>query len=184
MTTTFTESEIAARLNEMDASPADNGTVEMIVSRPDIGERDVLQEGKFHVDRGLLGDNWFARGSRHTDDGSARPGTQVAIMNSRVIAAIEPQRERWPLAGDQLFLDFDLSAENLPAGQRLQIGEAVLEISKIPHNGCSKFSQRFGKDATHFVNSREGRAARRRGVNARVVKTGVVRVGDSVKKID
>jgi hypothetical protein len=175
---------MAARLADMDASPADNGTVELIVCRPDFGERRVLDEGTFDEARGLIGDNWLARGSRHSEDNSALKGAQVAIMNSRVIAAIEPDRDRWPLAGDQLFLDIDLGAENLPAGQRLQIGDAVLEVSKIPHTGCSKFSQRFGKEATRFVNSREGRQARRRGINATIVQSGVVRVGDHVRKID
>lgn len=178
-----TQDEIAVRLDAMDASPADNGTVEMIVCRPDMGERRVLDEGTFDEQRGLLGDNWLARGSRHSDDNSALKGAQVAIMNSRIIAAIDPDRTRWPLAGDQLFLDIDLSAANLPAGQRLQIGEAVLEVSKIPHTGCSKFSERFGKEATRFVNSREGRKARRRGINATIIKSGVVRVGDSVRKL-
>jgi hypothetical protein len=155
----------------------------MLVRRPDNGQREVLQEAELSLEQGLIGDNWLARGSRHTEDGSAHRGMQIAIMNSRVIAAIEQDKNRWPLAGDQIFLDMDLSAENLPVGQRIRIGTAVLEVSEIPHNGCGKFTERFGSDATRFVNSKEGRAQRRRGINAIVVQAGIIRVGDCATKV-
>jgi MOSC domain-containing protein YiiM len=153
------------------------------VRRPTHGEREVLETAEFNTTDGLVGDNWRTRGSKDTADGSANPGQQVAIMNSRVIQAITQDKSRWALAGDQLFLDFDLSAENLPAGQQIVIGSVILEISAIPHNGCGKFTERFGSAATHLVNSQEGRANRRRGVNAFVVQGGTIRQGDTVSKI-
>lgn len=179
----LTMTELEARAVSSGPSPKDNGVLEMIVRRPDIGQREVLEEAQLDTEVGLVGDNWLARGSRHTDDGSAVPGAQLALMNSRVIAAIAPDRERWSLAGDQLFVDLDLSDENLQAGQRLSLGDTVLEITEVPHNGCAKFTERFGHDAIRFVNSPEGRALHRRGIYARVIQGGTIRVGDVLKKI-
>lgn len=180
---TLTTTDIETRLSEQGASPRDNGTVEMIVCRPEDNVRRVLEEAEISEQDGMIGDNWRVRGSKHTEDGSAMPGTEIAIMNSRTIDAIAQDRERWPLAGDQLFLDLDLSAENLPVGQRIAIGTAILEVSEVPHNGCGKFTERFGSEATRFVNSKEGRENRRRGVNARVVQAGTIKTGDVVTKV-
>lgn len=163
-------------------SPRDSGTVELIVCRPQNGERQVLDEAELDTAQGLIGDNWIVRGSRHTPDGNAHPELQIAIMNSRVIQAIAQDKDRWALAGDQLFLDFDLSTDNLAIGERLRIGTVLLEITPYPHTGCGKFTERFGSGATHFVNSKEGRAARRRGINARVIQGGTIRKGDVVQK--
>lgn len=178
-----TSEQLQAEYDAMEKSPADNGRVEMIVCRPDNGERTVLQEATFNTEVGLVGDNWLARGSRHTEDGTAHPGMQVAIMNSRVIDLIAEDESRWQLAGDQLYLDLDLSAENLPVGQRIALGSVILEVTDVPHNGCGKFTARFGRGATRFVNSTAGRAMRMRGVNTRVVQGGGVRAGDLVQKV-
>lgn len=175
--------DLEAGLAELGASPHDNGTVVMIVRRPDFGERQVIESAELDTVQGMIGDNWLSRGSRSMPDGSANPGAQITIMNSRVIQAIAQDEARWPLAGDQLFIDIDISDENMPAGQRLAIGTAILEISEIPHTGCAKFTERFGSGAIHFVNSKEGRAMRRRGVNARVIQSGTIRMGDTATKI-
>ena len=123
------------------------------------------------------------RGSSRTVDGSAHPDMQLNIMNARVVALVAQAQERWPLAGDQLFIDMDLSAENLPAGTRLALGSAVIEVTAEPHNGCKKFVARFGLEAMKFVNSEVGRELHLRGINAKVVQPGVIRVGQAVKKI-
>ena len=125
---------------------------------------------------------WLARGSRSTPDRSADPAAQLTLMSTRVLAAIEPDRARWPLAGDQLYLDLDLSAENLPAGTRLTIGTAVLEVSALPHTGCAQFSARFGADALGWISTKTGPGARMRGMYVRVVTGGTVHVGDVVRK--
>ena len=178
-----TDNTLEAQLLELGASPLDNGHLEMIICRPGLGERQLLQQADLNAEVGLVGDNWLARGSRHTDDGSALLAAQITLMNRRVLQAIEPDRDRWPLAGDQLLVDFDLSADNCPVGQRLAIGSVVLEISEMPHTGCKKFTERFGSAATRFVNSPEGRHLRRRGVNTRVIQAGTVSVGDRVTKV-
>ena len=183
MATHIATNEIQNALDELGASPQNNGTVEMIVCRPNHGEREILEEARLSTEVGLDGDNWLTRGSKNTEDGSAHPGMQIAIMNSRVIQAIAQDKSRWSLAGDQLFLDFDLSAENLPVGQQIAMGSVILEVSEMPHNGCGKFTECFGSAATRFVNSQEGRANRRRGVNARVVQGGTIRTGDKVSKL-
>jgi hypothetical protein len=179
----FSVSELESGLDQVRASPADGGTLELIVRRPAEGEREVLEVGQLDLGEGLIGDSWKARASGSTPDGSPHPDMQLNVMNSRVIALIAGQPERWALAGDQLYLDLDLSEDNLPPGTRLAIGEAVIEVTEPPHRGCQKFSGRFGVDALRFVNSEVGRRLRLRGFNARVVVPGTIRRGDLVKKL-
>lgn len=179
----LTMTELEAGLMELGESPRDGGTLEMIVSRPAEGERVVMERGEMDVVQGLIGDNWQARGSRHTEDGSARPEAQITLMNSRVVQTVAGDRDRWALAGDQLYVDLDLSEDNLPAGQRIAIGTAILEITALPHTGCDKFTARYGHDAIRFVNSKEGRAQRRRGIYAKVVQAGTISAGDTISKL-
>jgi MOSC domain-containing protein YiiM len=144
--------------------------------------RELPAEAMLDPAAGLVGDNWLARGSRGTPDGSADPQRQVTVMNSRVAELVAAGPDRMPLAGDQLYVDFDISMDNLPAGSLLTVGEAVLEVSDAPHLGCAKFVERFGADAMRFVNSRTGRQLRLRGMNTRVLQRGVVRPGDQLQQ--
>lgn len=179
----LTMAELEAGLDEIRRSPKDEGIVEMIVCRPRISEREVLLEGRLHPLEGLVGDCWMTRGSSRTADGSAHPEMQLNVMNSRVIALVARSKDRWPLAGDQLYLDLDLSKDNLPAGTRLALGAAVIEVTAQPHTGCKKFVERFGAEAMKFVNSETGKRLCLRGINARVVEPGVIRVGQTAKKL-
>ena len=176
-------SALEAGLDDIARSPKDGGVVEMIVRRPHVGEREILEEGQLDLTEGLVGDGWRRRSSRRTADGTPHPDMQLNLMNSRVVALVSQDKSRWHLAGDQLFVDLDLSDANLPPGTRLAIGSAVIEVTAEPHTGCSKFVERFGIDAMTFVNSRERRDLRLRGINARVVSPGVLRVGDTVNKL-
>jgi hypothetical protein len=175
--------ELQAGLDGIRQSPKDSGTLELIVRRPQSGSREVVQEGQLDLIEGLVGDNWRTRGCALTADGSAHPDMQLNIMNSRVIALVANHFDRWPLAGDQLFVDLDLSAENLPPQTLLRLGSAVIEVTKQPHTGCAKFVERFGLDAVKFVNSDEGKRLHLRGINARVVVPGLIRVGNVVSKV-
>jgi hypothetical protein len=139
--------------------------------------------GEFSLTDGLVGDSWKNRSSSRTLDKSAHPDMQLNIMNSRVIALVAGQKERWHLAGDQLFVDLDLSAENLPPGTRLALGAAVIEVTDQPHTGCKKFAARFGTDALKFVSTPLAREINLRGVNARVVQPGTIRTGDAVSRM-
>jgi len=130
-----------------------------------------------------VGDSWHARESISTPDGSPNPETQVNIMNARVIALVAADRDRWSLAGDQFYVDLDLSLANLPPGTRLQLGSAVVEVSEVPHRGCVKFAARFGAQALRFVNTGPGRDLSFRGINTRVVVPGIVRRGDQITKL-
>ncbi len=176
--------ELEAGLEEIRRAPSDAGVLELIVRRPRVDEREVLEEGELHLSEGLVGDSWKERGSSRTPDGGPHPDMQLNVMNARAIALVAQGRERWPLAGDQLYIDLDLSDENLPPGTRLSIGSAVIEVTPEPHTGCKKFVSRFGLDAMKFVNSSVGRRLRLRGLNARVVQPGRIRVGDAVRKVN
>jgi MOSC domain-containing protein YiiM len=171
------------RLDHIRGAPADGGTVELIARRPAEDEREVLAEARLDTHDGLEGDTWRVRGSSRTPDGGPNPDSQLTLMNARAAAVIAGERERWALAGDQLYVDLDLSLNNLPPGSRVQIGSAVIEFSESPHTGCAKFSARFGVDALKFVNSPVGRELRLRGANCRVVVAGTVRAGDAIRKL-
>src|SRR6185369_17563245 len=148
-----------------------------------VDQREVIDEAEFDTELGMIGDNWKVRGSRRTPDGSAHPDMQINIMNSRVTALVAQELDRWPLAGDQLYIDMDLSKENLPAGSRIAVGSAVLEVSPQPHTGCHKFVARFGLEAMKFVNSDVGKELCLRGINAKVVQSGIVKVGQTARKL-
>jgi hypothetical protein len=173
---------LMAGLGHIRDSPQDGGRVVLVVSRPAVNQRELPAEAVFDQVAGLSGDNWLARGSKSTADGSADPERQVTVMNARAAELVAGGRERMPLAGDQLYVDLDLSLDNLPAGSLLAVGQAVLRVSEAPHLGCAKFVERFGAEAMRFVNSRLGRQLRLRGMNARVVVPGIVRPGDLAAK--
>lgn len=179
----LTLAEMEAGLEVIRQAPKNVGVLKLISRRPNTEEREVLEEGELDPAHGLIGDNWKARGSRSTPDGSANPEMQLNMMNARVIELLAVSKDRWALAGDQLFVDFDLSEANIPPGTRLAIGSAIIEVTAPPHLGCKKFSARFGPDAMKFVNSSEGKELHLRGVNAKVVQPAVIRTGDSVKKL-
>lgn len=179
----LTMAELETGVELIRQAPKDGGVLDLIVRRPQSEAREVLAEGQLDLVEGLVGDNWRTRGSSRTADGSAHPDMQLNIMSSRAIALVAQTKERWQLAGDQLFLDMDLSAENLPPGTRLALGSAVIEVTPEPHTGCKKFVARFGLDAMQFVNSPIGKALRLRGLNAKVVQPGAIRVGDVARKL-
>ena len=179
----LTMAELEAAWDSLLTSPQDLGTVEMIVRRPEVEEREILDEGELDLTEGLVGDNWRTRGSSRTTNGLGHPEMQLNIMNSRVLDLVAQGKERWHLAGDQFIVDLDLSQANLPSGTRLAMGSAIIEVTPIPHTGCQKFVARFGADAMKFVNSPQGKVHRLRGLNAKVVVPGVVRVGDVVRKV-
>lgn len=170
-------------LNQILQSPKDEGQLALIVCRPKVDQRQILLSAELDVEEGLVGDNWRARGCSATEDGSAHPEMQLNIMNARVADLVAQSRERWSLAGDQLYVDLDLSDENLPAGTRLAMGEAIVEVTAEPHTGCKKFVERFGLDAMKFVNSGLGKQINLRGINAKVVQAGQISTGDLVRKV-
>jgi len=181
--THLTREQLESGLDDIRLAPRDVGTLKMIVRRPAVNQREVVEAAELDLSEGLVGDTWAKRGSSRSADGKRHPDMQLNIIGARTIALIAQAPERWPLAGDQLYVDLDLSEENLPAGTRLAIGSAVVEVTAEPHTGCGKFVERFGIDAMKFVNGPLGRSLRLRGLNARVVTAGVIRAGDQVRKL-
>jgi hypothetical protein len=179
----LTMEELEAELDHLRDAPKNEGVVQLIVRRPQTDKREVSEEAELDPVKGLIGDSWCERPSSKTPDRSPHPEMQINIMNSRVTALVAQDKDRWPLAGDQLYIDMDLSKENLPGGTRLAIGSAVLEVSPLPHTGCMKFVARFGADAMKFVNSPIGRELCLRGINAKIIQGGVIRVGNKATKI-
>ncbi len=179
----LTRDELHAGLPDVLTSPADNGSLEAIIVRPDKGERLDVQSVRISLAGGVEGDHWAKGCWMSTDDGDPHPDVQICMMNSRLISLIAGERENWPLAGDNLFIDLDIGPDNLAPGQRLAIGSAIIEITAVPHLGCAKFIARYGRDACVFVNTGEGKRQRLRGIYARVVQDGTVSVGDEVVKV-
>lgn len=177
--------ELEAGLDHVREAPADAGRLLLIARRPEEEERELPEGARLDLDEGLVGDCWSRRGSSSTEDGGPNPDAQVTVMGARAAALVSggDDHAQWAEAGDQLYVDLDLGVENLPAGTRLAIGEAVLEVTEEPHLGCGKFSRRFGVDALKVVNSPEGRALRLRGVNTRVVEPGAIAVGDTARRV-
>ena len=175
--------ELESGMEYIRQSPKDHGILKMIVRRPCEDDREIVQEAELHLRDGPVGDNWKTRGNRHMPDGSANPDAQITVMNARTIDLLAQNEERWALAGDQLYVDLDLSAGNLQPGTRLSIGTAVIEVTDKPHTGCSKFSARFGMDALKFVNSAEGKQLHLRGINTRIIQPGTIHTGDIIRKL-
>jgi len=179
----LTTDELMAGLDEIRRSPKDEGILALIVRRPAIDAREVLERGELDRQNGLAGDTWSRRRSSRSADGGPHPLMQLNVMNARAVALVAQSPHRWPLAGDQLFVDLDLSGANLPPGTRLSIGAAIIEVTPEPHTGCAKFVARFGVDAMKFVNSAVGRELNLRGINARVLEPGAIQAGDMVRPL-
>ena len=176
MAATATVEDLEARWGRIDPSPQDDGTVELIVRRPAPDQRERLQTATFTTEAGLLGDDWLRR---HGDEIEA----QITLMNARVAQLLAGDKSRWAAAGDQLFVDLDISQENLPPGTRIQLGEVIMQISKLPHTGCTKFARRFGGHARKWTATDEGARQRRRGVYAHIIEDGQIKVGDRIRKL-
>ena len=179
----LTAEELQAGLDHIGCSPKDEGVLDLIVRRPTVNERELLEQAELDLLQGLVGDTWNRRRSKSTPDGSPNIEMQITVINSRAAALVAREKNRWQLAGDQLYIDLDLSAENLPAGTRMALGSAVIEVTAPPHLGCQKFVARFGLEAMKFVNSPLGRELRLRGIHARVVQAGQICTGDLARKI-
>lgn len=175
--------ELEAALPHIREASGSTGTIELIVRRPGEDAREVLDVAEINDAEGVAGDTWNQRGSPSSVDGGPHPDAQITIMSARAAAAVIGPVERWPLAGDQIYADLDISHETLPVGAQLRLGDAILEVTAKPHRGCAKFAARFGRDALRFVNTGEGRDLRMRGVNCRVVQPGTVRAGDAITRL-
>lgn len=179
----LTTEQLEVGLEHILDAPADDGVLEMVIRRPALDAREVLEVAELTFAEGVAGDTWNQRGSKRTKDGGPHPDMQLNIMNARVTDLIAASRDRWALAGDQLYVDFDITESNVAPGTRLAIGSAVIEVTNQPHTGCAKFTQRFGLDAHRFVNTTSRAGLHLRGINAKVAEEGSIRPGDRIKKL-
>ncbi len=175
--------DLAAGLDEIRNSPKDQSVLDLIVSRPEEDGREVMDLADLDVEVGLIGDTWQDRPSARRGDGKAHPDMQITLINSRVAALVAQSKDRWPLSGDQLFADLDLSKSNVPPGTRISVGSAILEATSQPHTGCKKFAARFGDEALKLISSPTGKDLQLRGINLKVVQGGEIKPGDAVKKL-
>lgn len=175
--------ELENGIAEIQGSPSHRGTVDLIVRRPIKGEREVIDTAEIDLKQGLVGDIWLKNSLNKYPDRPINFDSQLTLMNSRTVALIAKTKDRWPLAGDQFYVDFDLSEANLPSGTMLNIGTEQIQVTAEPHLGCKKFLERYGKDALILVNSKQGRLLNLRGINAKVLRPGVVKVGDQILKL-
>ena len=179
----LTTEQLTERMAGLAAMPTDNGSVAALVLRPETDAREIVDSLHVVPGQGIVGDNYVARGSSRTPDGKAHPEAKICMMNWGILGTLcDGDDALWPMAGDQLLVDFDISTDNIPAGTRMSIGSAVLEVSNKPHNGCAKFAERFGMDAARWVNS--DAVQRYRGINVMVVTEGDIAVGDTITKLD
>jgi hypothetical protein len=178
----LTTAELESGLPEIRQSPDSDGELQLISRRPAIDERDLIETGELDTIQGLVGDDWSTRGQQKNPPRDPNPEAQLTLMNARAAQLVSGSKERWALAGDQLYVDFDIGRDNLPIGSRVQIGEAIVEVTAEPHPGCNKFVERFGMDAMTFVNSEEGKQMCLRGINTKIVQSGTIHVGDKISK--
>ena len=177
--------ELEVGMAQLLEAPQDRGNLELIVIRPTKEQRQILDEAWLSPEAGVQGDNWAKGCWKSLPDGRPDPDVQVTIMSARLARLVMGEdKSHWALAGDQLIADLDLSEGNLPVGQRLVLGDAVLEITSVPHRGCAKYRARFGDEALRFINTDEGRRMNLRGIYAKILQAGRVRVGDVLKKVD
>jgi hypothetical protein len=178
-----TKDQILSGLHHVTDSPTDGGILEFIVVRPSVGARELRARAYLSRESGVDGDRWPTSRWLTLPDGRPDPRVQVSLMNARILRLVSGGVERISLAGDNLIVDLDLSERNIAPGQRLAVGEAVLEASDVAHTGCRKFMERYGREAVKLVNSAEGKRLHLRGLYASVIEAGVVRVGDPVRKV-
>jgi hypothetical protein len=179
-----TTAELEAALDHLRNAPTDEGPLTLVVRRPESLSRELLDEGVLDTEAGLVGDNWRSRVTSRAVEAGRHDEAMLTLMSARMVGLLADDDDERALAGDQLYVDLDLSVDHLPVGTRLSVGDdALLEITAKPHRGCKKFLARFGPDVLAFVNSDEGLRLRLRGVYARVVEGGVVRPGDVVRRL-
>ena len=156
-------------------APKDRGRVALLVRRVEGGLRETPERACLVPDLGFPGDAWGRQKQ-------PRPEAQLTVMQIDV-AGLIANGQPLTLSGDNLFLELDLSTPNLPAGSRVRVGGATLEVTSKPHNGCQKFRARFGPEALRFVSQPDLRYRNLRGIYMRVVERGEVAPGDPVEVI-
>jgi MOSC domain-containing protein YiiM len=163
---------LETRYAALAAPPTDRGRVRLLVRRRADGERELPDAVRLTVEDGLDGDGWSRRPPRD-------PNAQITAMRHDV-AELIANGQAASTFGDNVLVELDLSAENLPAGTRIEIGECLVEVTPEPHNGCAKFAARFGGAALRFINLKPLRSSRLRGIHWRVLRSGAVAVGDEI----
>lgn len=167
-----TWAELESGLQALPPAPRDLGRVTAIIRRPEPQQRESLESVDLSVEAGIPGDAWNRAPTKS-------PEGQLAVMNT-AIARLIANGQDLVVFGDNLFVDLDLSAASLPSGSRLSVGNAIVEVTPLPHNGCKKFHARFGPDALRLVQAPGTRAQNYRGIYWKVVTSGQVQVGAPV----
>jgi len=175
--------ELQRALAHVQSAPKDGATVEMLCMRPDFGQRNFVDKLELTTASGIPGERWTKHPWMTLEDGSPDPRIQVSILGRRVLDLVWRDRENTPHPGDTMIADMDMSEANLPAGQHLSIGSAVLEVSDLFNEACVKWKVRYGAYARAWITLPDNRPLRLRGILCRIVKDGIVRNGDVITKL-
>jgi hypothetical protein len=166
------------------AAPKDGAAISMLCLRPERNKRRVVDEITLTRENGIPGERWKDQPWLRTEDGAPHPGIQVSILQQRVLDLVWRDRENTVHPGDTFIADMDLSEANLPVGQVLEIGEAVLKVSEVFNDGCVKWKARYGREAKDWITMPGHPELRLRGVLCSIERDGIIREGDILRKID
>ena len=175
---------LSARRSWVLDAPKDNAPILTLCVRPAEGERRFVQTMQLDPERGVVGDRWLTKTWMRLSDGRPDPRIQVCIMGSRLLELVRREGADSMYPGDNVIADMDFSEANLPVGQHLQLGTAIIEVSDVFNSACSKWQQRYGADALTWINLPENKPHRLRGILARVVRAGEVHLTDSIRKCE
>ncbi|MEQ9693284.1 hypothetical protein [Shimia sp. SDUM112013] len=171
-------------LPDVMAAPKDGAAISMLCLRPDRNQRRFVENITLTREHGIPGERWATQPWLRTADGMPHPGIQVSVLSQRVLDLVWRDRENTVHPGDTFIVDMDLSESNLPAGQLLSVGDAVLRVSEVFNDGCVKWKARYGADAKDWITAPGHPALRLRGILCSIEQDGVIRIGDRMQKID
>ena len=170
-------------LPDVMAAPKDRAAIGMLCLRPERNQRKFVDQIEVSPQKGIAGERWLESPWLTTPEGAPHPGIQISILQQRVLDLVWQDRENTPHPGDTFVVDMDLSHDNLPVGQLLSVGTAILKVSDVFNDGCVKWKARYGAAAKDWIVADDHPKLRLRGVLCSVERAGLLKAGDFLTKI-